>query len=285
MTPSNWRQRVSDVYDRHPRLFEVAFWLFFAGFFWTLGALVMFREYVATDRWVPTLELVTNEASSAVAALLLIPLVGKWLTRFPPTIDRWARSLGGHVLGAVLFSLGHVGLMMVLRSLTYWSIGRVYDHAVGSGVTGVLAMLLYELGKDVPLYLAIVLIIWLYRRWRDARLEQSASGPGHLLASLGQKQVRVYVPDISSIQSAGNYVSLFVDGRELLVRETLAMMERRLEGVGFIRVHRSHIVNLDHVESLGAAGGGRSVITLKDGAQVPLSRSYRQRFRERFGPS
>lgn len=266
------------------RALEWGFWLAFAGLFWTLGAFVMARDYAAAGRHVPLLQMVTNEASSAIAALALIPLVGWWLTRFPLERGKWAHSLAGHLLGAVLFSIAHVLGMMALRSLTYALLGRVYDHATGEGMGGLVAMFAYEFSKDLPLYAAIVLIIWLYRRWRSGRSQQVARAPTHLLADRGQRQVRLPVREVEWLKSAGNYVSLMKAGDEYLVRGTMTRLSKTLAAAGFVRVHRGYTVNLEHVQGLKPLDGGAVHVVMKDGTPIPLGRTYKPGLMQHLDP-
>ncbi len=63
-------------------------------------------------------------------------------------------------------------------------------------------------------------------------------------------------------------------GQRYLVSLALGDFERRLDPARFIRVHRSHIVNLDHVVSLRPYDDARRlVIALRDGAEVLASRA------------
>lgn len=48
----------------------------------------------------------------------------------------------------------------------------------------------------------------------------------------------------------------------------------------FIRVHRSHIVNLDYVERIVGLDGARFEVVMKNGAAVPVSRARSQEFRQ-----
>ena len=67
-----------------------------------------------------------------------------------------------------------------------------------------------------------------------------------------------------------------VDGRQPLMRTTLARVENDLAGGGFVRTHRSWLVNSRHVAEIAAAGSGDHDLRLSNGAEVPLSRRYPQ---------
>ena len=89
--------------------------------------------------------------------------------------------------------------------------------------------------------------------------------------------------DVDWLSAADNYVTLHVGRHEYLVRDTLAALEARLDANAFVRVHRSSIVRLDRIAELVPDLHGDYRIRLKNGAVVPMSRTYRARIEDRFG--
>lgn len=87
----------------------------------------------------------------------------------------------------------------------------------------------------------------------------------------------VDVDDLDWLGADGDYVRLYVGGRGLLLRETLAGMQARLDPNRFVRIHRSTIVNVTRVRELRALPNGEQVVLLRDGTQLRLSRTYRSR--------
>jgi two-component system, LytTR family, response regulator len=94
-------------------------------------------------------------------------------------------------------------------------------------------------------------------------------GPTHLYFVRAQ--------DVEWADAQGNYVRLHVAGRGHFVRETMKTFEGKLPPDRFIRVHRSIIVNIDHIQRLEPHGHGEYVITLRDGARVTSSRTHGER--------
>jgi len=88
--------------------------------------------------------------------------------------------------------------------------------------------------------------------------------------------------DINWIEAAGNYVTLHVGQEEFLMRETMAGMEAKLDPRQFIRIHRSHIVNIESIKEIKPWFNGEYHVDLKDGTQLTLSRKYRQNFKDYF---
>jgi two-component system LytT family response regulator len=86
--------------------------------------------------------------------------------------------------------------------------------------------------------------------------------------------------EIDWIEADDYYAAIHARGRRHLIRESLSSFEARLDAVRFVRVHRSAIVNLDRVREVRAESGGESVLVLRDGTRVPVSRRRREQVNE-----
>jgi two-component system, LytTR family, response regulator len=92
--------------------------------------------------------------------------------------------------------------------------------------------------------------------------------------------------EIKWVEAADNYVILHIDtGRRLMVRDTLSSLDERLSPVGFARVNRSAIVNIEQVHELHPTMHGDYTVILRDGTQIPLSRSLRGKLDRFTSPS
>ncbi len=87
---------------------------------------------------------------------------------------------------------------------------------------------------------------------------------------------RVDVDTIERIDAAGDYMCIYTAENTLILRETMKDLERRLDPRRFQRVHRSTIVNLDLVKQVKPHTNGECFLVLDSGAQVKVSRSYRE---------
>jgi two-component system, LytTR family, response regulator len=105
-----------------------------------------------------------------------------------------------------------------------------------------------------------------------------------LTVKVDGKVVFVRPDEIRWVEAADNYVILHVGTRRLMVRDTMASIEERLSTAGFARVNRSAIVNVDQVQELQPTFHGDYLVILRDGTQLPLSRSLRGQL-DRFGSS
>lgn len=78
------------------------------------------------------------------------------------------------------------------------------------------------------------------------------------------------IKDIVRLESMGNYTQFyFADGSKTLITKTLKIYDKMLSGQGFLRVHQSHLVNIEHVKAYIKTEGG--YLTMKDGSMVPVS--------------
>lgn len=86
---------------------------------------------------------------------------------------------------------------------------------------------------------------------------------------------RVDVDSIERIDAAGDYMCIYTADNSLILRETMKDLEKRLDPRNFQRVHRSTIVNLSQVKQVRPHTNGECFLVLGSGAQVKVSRSYR----------
>ena len=85
--------------------------------------------------------------------------------------------------------------------------------------------------------------------------------------------VPVRVDDVSRFEAQDDYVAVYAGRAPMLLHLPLSELERRLDPARFFRIHRSHLVNLDHVRGLLPYDATRLLVELDDGARVVASRS------------
>lgn len=84
--------------------------------------------------------------------------------------------------------------------------------------------------------------------------------------------VPIRVASIERLEACDDFVIVHTAGRRFRINLTLSDLERRLDPRLFVRAHRSHIVNLDHVASWMPYDGSRYQIALRSGATIVASR-------------
>ena len=95
-----------------------------------------------------------------------------------------------------------------------------------------------------------------------------------------EKIVLVRVEDIRWIQSAGRHVRLHVGKTSHLLRQSMRKLQALLDPNRFVRVHRSIIVNLDHVDEFHLPITGNMFVRLTTGESLPLRKDNRTALRQ-----
>ncbi len=221
------------------------------------------------------------EFTSIAVILALAPLIGWVVARYPPDAVRWGRFVAAHLAASAAFSLVHIAGMVGLRKIVFGLVGQPYDFTGGQGV---LMPLVYEWRKDLLTYAAIAAAFWAWGRWTGAGKGagdialQAASGAGappRLEIRDGGRVLFLDPAEILLLEAAGNYVEIHLPGRSHLARGTLAAFEQKLAGLGFIRIHRSRLLNRARVAGFSPTPSGDLEITLDDGRVVAGSRRFR----------
>ena len=88
--------------------------------------------------------------------------------------------------------------------------------------------------------------------------------------------------EIDWVEAEGDYVRLHVGQETHFVRSTLAQMEDKLAPEGFVRLHRSRLVNFDRIKEIRPVFQGESVVVLKSGVRLNASQGCLKQLQERF---
>ncbi len=99
------------------------------------------------------------------------------------------------------------------------------------------------------------------------------------------RRMLVRINEIYMVHANGHVVLATLNDRELRFRGSLAECAARLDPLGFLRVHRSYLVNPDHVVEIEPFFGGTYVLRLDDKrrSEAPVSRGYMPAVRKAFG--
>ena len=199
---------------------------------------------------------------------LALPIVvSYWAYRTLPPV--W-RTIAVHLLAFGVFATFHIGGAVALRSLMFPIVlGSAYDFGPW------IAEVPYELAKDVLGYAVATLTTGFLLRWRRANpaVAPKAAATGFDIVD-GTRLVRTPLNEILAVRSAGNYAEfLLSDGRRPLMRTSLGGLQGRLEPQGFVRTHRSWLVNAARVTGLRPEGSGDYAVELGN-VDVPLSRRF-----------
>lgn len=92
-----------------------------------------------------------------------------------------------------------------------------------------------------------------------------------------KKSILVIDPaDIAVVEAQGNYVLLQRLSGSYLLREPIGTIAQKLEPYGFIRIHRSVLVNASYVEEIHPWTTGEYILRIKGGKELAVSRTYKR---------
>jgi two-component system LytT family response regulator len=114
-----------------------------------------------------------------------------------------------------------------------------------------------------------------------APAQEVAREPPRLLVRVGDGLRPIDLDRIVTIAGADDYAEITTLDGKRLVAMTLADFEETLDPARFVRVHRSHIVNLDFVDHAESAGAGRLLLHMKNGTTISTSRTGAQLLKSR----
>jgi DNA-binding LytR/AlgR family response regulator len=81
---------------------------------------------------------------------------------------------------------------------------------------------------------------------------------------------------VIAVEAEGNYVSLQRNGRSYLLRQSISAVAEKLEPQGFIRIHRSILVNTSFVEEIRPYSTGEYGHRVQGGKQYTVTRTYKK---------
>lgn len=227
------------------------------------------------------------EYSSAIGTMICIPLVLRFMQKVPLDWTRVKSSLTIYLLASIPYSLLHVGTMVGLRKIVYWTQEGSYNFG------NIPFELLYEYRKDLWSFVFLIMVITSYQfivsRLRgeanliaDGEEETQNINCDRLLVKKLGREFIVRVADIEWLESAGNYVNLHIRGRIYPTRTTLTNLVEQISEKGFCRIHRSYAVNLDQIDSITPLNSGDSEVKLRNGKVLNLSRRYKDSLKSRL---
>lgn len=103
-----------------------------------------------------------------------------------------------------------------------------------------------------------------------------------LIVDNNNKKLLLKVNDIFYFSTNSPYISIYISQKRYLHTETLKSLEKQLDNKQFVRIHKSHIVNIHKISSIESRQNGDYDITLSDNTILRLSRNYAKNFKSKF---
>lgn len=174
-----------------------------------------------------------------------------------------------HALAALAFTAAWVCLQYALNPYRVGSLLAAMDMSPA---------LPWQVAAAFWIYVALATIAGISAGW--ARETERAARPTaaarpsleHLSIRYGTRTIVVPVGRIERLEGCDDHVAVYAEGKRLLASQRLSRLAEQLEGQRFVRVHRSHVVNLDFVQAF-ETHGDRATIVMQGGERVSASRA------------
>ena len=107
---------------------------------------------------------------------------------------------------------------------------------------------------------------------------QRLSRPGHPMIAIKAKGKIIFIKpgDVVAVQAEGNYVSLQRESDSYLLRESISRVAEKLTPNGFIRIHRSALVNSTFVVEIKPYSTGKCGLRVKGGKEYAVTSAYKK---------
>lgn len=98
----------------------------------------------------------------------------------------------------------------------------------------------------------------------------------------GARTVLLSPKEILWLEASANYVTVCTADAKLTTRSTLGAIIERLPENSFLRVHRSYVINVDHMRELIHCGSGEAVVVMSNKRELPVGKTYKEQLEARL---
>lgn len=183
----------------------------------------------------------------------------------------------------------YVSLIIVFHLLTYpalvWIISKIcYNHTFDYWQTFNFGLTTYSI-KTVIIYgFSFITFTLLNKRLQSLPKENKKQSfiNSILISDNNNKKLLLQVNNILYFSANSPYINVYDSSKKYLYTETLKSLETQLDNNQFVRIHKSHIVNIYHISSIQSRQNGDYDITLSNSTILRVSRNYAKDFKSKF---
>jgi DNA-binding LytR/AlgR family response regulator len=166
--------------------------------------------------------------------------------------------------------------------------GFFFNHTFGFGQTFQFAIthhffkvfLLYTI--PIGLYAFFQKRLIFFQKVNASKSTESTETMTSLSVKEGSKQFYIPVKEVLYFSANPPYVDVYHKGKKHLFNITLKSLLEKLDSGIFVRIHKSEIVNLSHVESYKSRQNGDYDVTMIDGTVLRMSRNFAKDFKAKL---
>jgi len=103
-----------------------------------------------------------------------------------------------------------------------------------------------------------------------------------ILIRKGEEIKIIPIAEIGWVRGAGNYLEIQAGQKTYLLRKKMYALEDELGSGTFVRIHRSKMININHVTAIQRPFPNEIAVVMKDGSNHKISKSYFSQFKSMF---
>lgn len=219
-----------------------------------------------------------------ISAVLPIALFVRFCVRGPLHRRSWPIKVLAHIALACFVSLAWYTLVLFLR---HWSLDWMQSGIVLTPFSNKASF--WHLYQGLVVYAALVATNYAFQlrdEVEECREKAAAHIPaitpnlGVLFVKSADELVRLDPQDLQFVSASKEAVTLHAKHKDFQTNLTMKKLEERLQAFGFVRIHRSYLINIAFVGSAEPTGDGRLSIHLLDSTSLVSSRAGAKRFKE-----
>ena len=108
------------------------------------------------------------------------------------------------------------------------------------------------------------------------------TGKKKMAIPLGNRMYFLQIDEIQYIEASSNYVNIYTNKTKHVLRETLGSIQKKLAPNGFIRIHKSYVINQHYLKEIKKTPAGDWIVHMNDGASFSVGKTYKKDFLEQI---
>jgi len=115
---------------------------------------------------------------------------------------------------------------------------------------------------------------------REISAQNISKYPDAIFVQKSDKYLRINVNDILYLEASGDYTIIIANNEQYVSSKGISKLEKKLDPNKFIRIHRSTIINQNHIGEIEKHFNGGMVAKMQNGKSFPISRSYVKKIKD-----
>jgi len=115
---------------------------------------------------------------------------------------------------------------------------------------------------------------------REISAQNTSKYPDAIFVQKSDKYLRINVNDILYLEASGDYTIIIANNEQYVSSKGISKLEEKLDPNKFIRIHRSTIINQNHLGEIEKHFNGGMVAKMQNGKSFPISRSYVKKIKD-----